>query len=96
MLTPDQIKARRKALGLSLDRLAALSGVSWSTLQRLEAGTRNTYQTNIRMIELTLLEAEKGATTAPESPTITGIDILNVGGGYPAFPTVTILKDPTP
>ena len=60
MLMPDQIKTRRKALGLSLDRLAALSGVSWSTLQRLEAGDRKTYKTNIRMVELTLDEAERG------------------------------------
>jgi transcriptional regulator with XRE-family HTH domain len=68
MTTPDQIKARRKALGLHLDRLAVLSGVGWSTLQRMEAGTSRTYRTNLRLVELALDLVERDG-VPPLTPT---------------------------
>lgn len=58
------VRERRRALGLSRDRLAELAGVSTSTIYRIECEDRDTTQANRRMV-LAALNGSDGTDWAP-------------------------------
>ncbi len=57
-VTGEQIRAARAALGWSMQSLAEVSGVSFSTIRRVESpnGTQSTTQANMRAL-ISALEA---------------------------------------
>ena len=59
MLTSEQIKMARAALGWSIDVLAAETSISSRTIKRIEAtsGTPNATAANLKLIKQTLEQA---------------------------------------
>lgn len=51
-MTPADLRAARKALGLSVEGLAALIGVEGRTVRRWEDGTRDISRTAIILLDL--------------------------------------------
>jgi len=54
MITPIEVRERRKALGWSVDELARRSRVGRRTIIRLEAAERKTTAANLAMVEMAL------------------------------------------
>lgn len=55
-MTPADLRARRKALGLSVEGLAACLGVEGRTVRRWEDGTRDISRTAIILLDLMMTE----------------------------------------
>ena len=71
MITSDQIRAARALLRWSATELAKKAGVSWKTIQRIEAceGVPNSTAQTLTMIETTLKDA--------------GVEFIDANGGGP-------------
>lgn len=51
-MTPSTLKSSRKSLGLSVGRLAAMTGVTVSAIRKWEAGTRPAPKWLVLLIDL--------------------------------------------
>jgi predicted transcriptional regulator len=77
----DALTARRKALGLSRERLAAAAGVSGQTVARIEAGRVKPQPSTVAAILGALSAAEAETKSSPEEATSGSTNLPVQAGG---------------
>lgn len=84
----DRIKAKRKMLGLSLQKLAKEVGVEWQAVQKWENGASAPKRTRLAKVAAVL-------NTTPEY-LATGLDILQAASSYTVAEAGTTYGNPPP